>query len=62
MYCAANDTFNVPNLTRFLNAEQESLCLEEEIVCQHMTTYFEECGKDLTHELHLTSMEVSKVI
>lgn len=59
MYCSADDTFNVPNLTRFLNAEQESLCLEEELVAKHMTEYFKCCERDLNDKLQFTATDVS---
>jgi len=59
MYCSDDDTFNVQNLTRFLNAEQESLCLEEELVAKHMKEYFKFCGKDLNGELLFTATDVS---
>jgi len=59
MYCSADDTFNVQNLTRFLNAEQESLCLEEELVAKHMKEYFKYCGKDSNDKLQFTATDVS---
>jgi len=58
MYCSLDETFNVQNLTRFLNAEQESLCLEEEVVAKHMKEYFQYCGKD-SKKLQFTPIEVS---
>ncbi|CAH1709910.1 1-phosphatidylinositol 4,5-bisphosphate phosphodiesterase gamma-1 isoform X2 [Aphis gossypii] len=57
MYCSADDTFNVQNLTRFLNAEQESLCLEEELVAKHMKEYFKYCGKDSNDKLQFTATD-----
>lgn len=50
---------NVQELTRFLNAEQESLCLEEELVAKHMKEYFMYIGKDLNEKLEFTATEVS---
>lgn len=60
MYCSVDDTFNVSNLTRFLNAEQESLCLEEDLVAKHMTEYLEYCEKSLNDKLQFTAIDVSK--
>lgn len=59
MYCSQKKTFNVYNLTKFLNAEQESLCLEEEVVAKHMKEYFKYCGKDSNDKLLFTQTEVS---
>lgn len=59
MYCSAVDALNVPNLTTFLNAEQENLCLEEELVAKHMKEYFIYCGKDQSDKLQFTAPDVS---
>jgi hypothetical protein len=60
MYCSDdNDTFSVQDLTRFLNVEQESFCLEEELVAKHMKEYFKYCEKDLSDPLQFTATEVS---
>lgn len=60
MYCSADDdTFSIQNLTRFLNVEQESFCLEEELVAKHMKEYFKYCGKDLNGTLQFTATDVS---
>ncbi|XP_025416925.1 1-phosphatidylinositol 4,5-bisphosphate phosphodiesterase gamma-1 isoform X2 [Sipha flava] len=58
MYCSDdNDTFSVQDLTRFLNVEQESFCLEEELVAKHMKEYFKYCEKDLSDPLQFTATE-----
>lgn len=59
MYCSLDDTFNVQNLTRFINAEQENLCLEEELVAKHMRDYLKYSGKDVNEKLEFTATDVS---
>lgn len=60
MYCSLDDTFNVQNLTRFINAEQENLCLEEELIGKHMRNYLKRSGRDGHDKLEFTATDVSK--
>lgn len=62
MYCSADDTFNVQHITRFLNAEQENFCLEDETVGKHIREYFKNCGKDLNDTVYFTAPDVSHFI
>lgn len=55
----SDSTFNAKNLTKFLNKEQESFCLEVELVAKHMKDYIKFCGKDLNDKLQFTPAEVS---
>lgn len=60
MYCSLDDTFNVQNLTQFINAEQENLCLEEECIAKHMKDYLKYSGRDVNEKLQFTATDVSK--
>lgn len=54
------EVLSVENLTRFLNSEQESLCLDEEVVAKHMKEYLMYCGKDTNINQQFTETDVSK--
>lgn len=55
----SDSTFNAKKLTNFLNKEQESLCLEVELVAKHMKEYIKFCGKDVNDKLQFTPVDVS---
>lgn len=56
----SSGVLNVENLTKFLNSEQESLCLEEEVVATHMREYLIYCGKDRNINQQFTETDVSR--